>query len=331
MQLDMWAEERVAVHPCQSDSTPPLDVNRKIEDYQSCVKHYLGNKSISADSTSRFRVFPHIIEVKAISNNIPVRPNPACRRGKITGFSAASRSRMFRLLAKLRESGITAPMHITLTYHDEWMRPDADHARDLHTWLTAMRYHCPTAAYIWRLEAQRRGAPHYHVMWWPETDGQSVNTERVKILAKLAWHRIAEPDSNLHLRHGVKITEITDYRMACAYLSKYIAKETHEVESHLQGRRWGASANLPIEELDRGIMTRSQAALLARLIRRWFVARHGKQSTFFRHLSYAASYHIFMSANEIERLLDYVTLTCPHDYDRRGGPSVWRNSGEAIA
>lgn len=317
MQLDMWAEESFACRPCQSDRATPPDGSRNVANYDRIVKHYLGYNSISADSISRYRIYPHILEIKTITPLIPTRPNPARRRGEITGFSAASRTRMFRLLAKLRDTGITAPIHITLTYHDEWMRPGADHARDLHTWLTAMSYHCPSGAYIWRLEAQRRGAPHYHVMYWPETDGSTINTERVKILAKLAWHRIAEPDSKLHLKHGVKVTEITDYKMACAYLSKYIAKEAQDADDQLKGRRWGASRNLPIDEIERGTLTREQAALFARLIRRWFVSRHGQSSVFFGRLSYATSYHIFMAANQIERLLEYVMTVKPHHYTDR--------------
>src|SRR5690554_2824154 len=106
------------------------------------------------------------------------RPTVGGKRGAVTEFSAGSRRRLLRLIARLEKTRTT---FITLTYPAEF--PDPRTAKEhLRALFERIRRRVPEASGIWRLELQERGAPHFHLLmfnlpyisfetlrsWWQE-------------------------------------------------------------------------------------------------------------------------------------------------------------------
>lgn len=214
------------------------------------------------------------------------RPSPP--RSQITSFSARSRRRLVRTLAAVRwhQPGRQC-FFVTLTFHEV---PERWHADWLAFLACARR---ARASWIWRLEEQRRGAPHWHLILWTTRE----------TLAKLRddWHRIAGHGSYRHKRYGWHQTELTSYRKASSYLSKYVAKVTAESGALATRRRWGVSRCLPVAIDDARTLTRAEYARFARVARR--LVRSYNRSRRPRSLWYKQAAYLRLNPADMRRLL----------------------------
>lgn len=170
----------------------------------------------------------------------------------IEGWSAKSRSRMVRTLAELDygpllRMGLRLPM-TTLTYPGEWLTvaPDGPtvkrHLQAL--WRRFERAWGFPWVGIWKLEFQRRGAPHIH-LWGPEPVGlagsvaAAVKVRRRSSVGEglnyrawlsVTWAAIvAHPDPDERRRHQLAGTAVdfaegarlTDPRRLAVYFTKH--------------------------------------------------------------------------------------------------------------
>lgn len=135
------------------------------------------------------------------------------RRGRVVGFSKASRRRLLRKLSRLDD---TRPKFITLTYPSEY--PDAQTAkRHLRAFLQRVRRRVPEASAVWRLEFQDRGAPHFHLLCynWPYISFETV---------KSWWSEIIGVIDSQPL--FVRVEQVRSKRGTMYYASKYMSKPT---------------------------------------------------------------------------------------------------------
>lgn len=181
-------------------------------------------------------------------------------RGRIRGFSAKSRLRLLRFFARMRMTGVRATF-ITLTFKGYPTNEVAKLA--LHAFLQRIARSFPTASCVWRMEYQKRGSIHFHLLCFnlPYWDWK-------EILA--AWkacsrQRIARID----------VTLIKSRRGVQSYISKYIAKcdkksgkaffihppYLHGCRKWRKGRFWGYHNKkaLPLGEKFEGLLTDTKA------------------------------------------------------------------------
>jgi hypothetical protein len=219
-------------------------------------------------------------------------PEPLPSR-EITEWSRRSRSRMFRAFCELdygpllERPGI--PAMVTLTYPADWLTVAPD-GKTVKKHLKAFRkrweraWDLPLLA-LWKLEFQRRGAPHVH-LFTVVPDGRTVMGQQFREWLSLAWAAVvAHPDPEERRRHQLAGTG-TDYaaglrsrdprRIAC-YFSKhglYAAKAYQNVvpdewqePGKGPGRFWGYWG---LERCSNAVEVTPQAATMAaRVMRRW--------------------------------------------------------------
>lgn len=179
-------------------------------------------------------------------------------RGTVNGFSAKARRRLMYMMAKLRSD--TLPLFVTLTYPSEFERDYRQWKNDLDKFARRFHRKFPDGAFIWRLEPQRRGAPHYHLLVY----GVSMSGDNVRWFHE-AWYGSVASEDAKHYQWGVHVDAVRSSRGVRAYVGKYIAKrqaipdpaeaETEESGStpvdwvHV-GRWWGIryAHNLPEAE-----------------------------------------------------------------------------------
>lgn len=225
-------------------------------------------------------------------------PEDRPSRSEITGWSRRSRARMVRRLCELDYSPMLAdtsriPAMITLTYPGDWKtvapngKATKKHQRAFQErWKRAWGQRLVG---IWKLEFQRRGAPHLHIFAVPphgtSRDGRDFRTWLSETWADV----VAHPDPEERRRHvlagtGIDFAEglrARDPRRLAVYFAKhgtFAAKEyQHQVPEEWQqlgagpGRFWGYWGLEPATaavEIDPHMATDA-----ARVMRRWAAAQ----------------------------------------------------------
>lgn len=185
-------------------------------------------------------------------------------RGCVAGLSPAARRRLSLTIA---EANVDPALFVTLTYGEK--HPTVRGSKeDLRIWWQGVQRHLARrgirAAMVWRLELQKRGAPHYHLLIWH--DGRSQESLALSlpgsfgVTARSHWDRIRlrlsgsqrlRPGSRLDwllmlsatwytrceaftpgaqkvLLRCVDVRTVSDRRQVAGYVSKYVAKPDRE-------------------------------------------------------------------------------------------------------
>lgn len=163
-------------------------------------------------------------------------------RGKAT-FSKKSRLRLMRKLSMVKTKFV--PKFLTLTYPSEFPKDPEKWKRDKDAfWKRALRKF-PEIGWIWKIEPQKRAAPHFHMLVW------GVDLEEFMSFAPLAWYQVVGSNDPKHLLwHEGKlgngnqhcVQALKSFKGAKAYASKYLAKvvgEDAEMWDDGIGRWWG--------------------------------------------------------------------------------------------
>lgn len=165
------------------------------------------------------------------------------KRGKVGGFSRAARRRLLELLASLNRDALEwLPLFLTLTYPGEFSLDPAVWKRDLDVFLKRLRRAYPDAAVVWKLEPQKRGAPHYHLLVF--------GVEHIpRMWLRQAWYEVVGSGDPAHLAAGTRVERVKTWRGVMAYAAKYLGKvEAITDWPEYVGRWWGVSGRdfLPI-------------------------------------------------------------------------------------
>ena len=185
------------------------------------------------------------------------------RRGKAS-FSWASRRRLMRTLAKVRQDAL--PVFVTLTYPAVWPSEASEWKRHLRNFFARITRRWPGAAGVWKLEPQKRGAPHYHLLVW------GVSKSDLLSWVGKAWYQVVKSGDNRHLLAGTRVEAVRSQRGVMAYASKYLGKTIEAFEGWQDvGRFWGVFGreNMPWGVLLSVGFTYRQAVVAMRYMRRF--------------------------------------------------------------
>lgn len=132
-------------------------------------------------------------------------------RGVVSEFSPASRNRLLKFFARLDAHAWA--VFITLTYMQDFPSP-AVAKTHLRAFEARLMYFAPGCSWVWRMEFQKRGAPHFHfvVFGLPFLEKKRVQEWWAEI--------IGAPGE----RPFTRIEALKSRRKLTAYVSKYVAK-----------------------------------------------------------------------------------------------------------
>ena len=192
------------------------------------------------------------------------------KRNIVLGFSRGARRRILQKMAMLIRSVL--PLFVTLTYPSEYSTDYTQWKKHLDTWCKRLHRRYPAAGLIWRLEAQKRGAPHYHLLIF----GLELTPDVRQWIAQ-SWFEVVKSGDPKHLVYGVDCQPVRSARGVRSYVGKYIAKVQAPIEGcgvdwSKVGRWWGVryTENLPWSEVFGGDgLTYREAAVLMRYLRRY--------------------------------------------------------------
>ena len=189
------------------------------------------------------KVWPNMIKVSdggGSPNHEPVK------RGAVQGFSAAARKRMFEMLNKLEFERIT---FVTLTYPKEWSPDGHEYKKHLRRFRARMERKYPKIRVLWRLEFQKRGAPHFHLLLF---DAPFL----CRFCLSYDWYKSVSSGDRKHLKYGTNVRGVAsqgENGKIISYVAKYAAKPLQEgaiTDGSWTGRyygRWNIETPTPIE------------------------------------------------------------------------------------
>lgn len=201
-------------------------------------------------------------------------------RGDVCGFSRASRRRLMQKLAMIEQEATA--FFVTLTYPGEYSLDSTQWKVHFDKWAKRLHRRFPLAGFIWRLEPQRRGAPHFHCMVY----GIDVSKSELAMWASRSWYECVDSGDERHLRRGVDVRACHNSKGLRGYAGKYLAKVqtppnqtdvdgvivAQAVDWTSVGRWWGVrySKNLPFSKvLGSKTLGYYEAARLMKFLRRY--------------------------------------------------------------
>lgn len=158
-------------------------------------------------------------------------------RGKVCGFSRASRKRLLDRLNTVPVDLLSSALFVTLTFPNEY--PEiADSKRMLRAFIKRLRRRWPQCSGVWRMERVPRMsgshvgelAPHYHILLF------NVPWLSTEWLAR-SWYQCVGSGDERHLRAGTSVQRVRSRRGAVTYAAKYMCKEEIDSEEWT-GRLW---------------------------------------------------------------------------------------------
>lgn len=155
------------------------------------------------------------------------------KRGRIKKFSFGSIKRLRFLLRNVAD---TMEYEAGLTYPNEFPNDGLLVKEHFHKLRQRLNYY--GYKFIWVLEFQRRGAPHFHMLLNKEITHEE--------LAKM-WFKIVGSGDLKHLKRGVHVAPIRSKEGMAKYFATYLSKqEQKHVPLAYQnvGRFWGSSQDL---------------------------------------------------------------------------------------
>jgi len=232
--------------------------------FENCIEVKSGFRKAPKLADNRLLKFDPVALQRSIQNETV---DPPVRRERISEFSPRARSRLIRKVNKasfIRDGGYFA----TLTYPREYSLDWQVWKKHLNHFLVLLRQlaarHGWDFRYLWKLEFQRRGAPHFHLMLF------GIPREfYFELLAwvSLHWYQVVGSGDDRHLRAGTNVRRMTTAAHVAAYVGKYLSKSGDNIPGYT-GRFWGTSRSwdMPAVVL---YLTDRQVVKLRRLLRRY--------------------------------------------------------------
>lgn len=223
-------------------------------------------------------------------------------RGNVTGFSRASRKRMFEFMASIRHTG--SMLFLTMTYDDvSLQREDFDMKAEFEAFRRRFERTFPTWQGLWRTEMQTRKSgelsgidvPHYHIIIFTEVryeDEQiQVISDSFRSWGAIAWQEITSSFDPYHLDYGFHCTPVRSRKHAYHYIGKYIGKA--DDDEHSIGRRWGRIGKFDTSISEKIHLDDNEIIALKRLIKRWLRNKNRRFSNRFGRSNAGKGFSVF--------------------------------------
>ena len=166
-------------------------------------------------------------------------------RGDVVKFSDKS---LRRLAFVASNTSVDFDVMVTLTYPGEFPTDGKRVKANLNAWLTWLRGEFDGVSYLWFLEFQKRGAPHFHVLI---ANGFKVSGD-IKRDVSERWYRIVGSGDERHLVAGTRVEKVREKDGARRYAVKYAQKAEQKTvpdEYRSVGRFWGHSRDVKPEAI----------------------------------------------------------------------------------
>lgn len=198
--------------------------------------------------TANFAIKFYANQIHAINlmqNNLSPEP-PERDENDIKEFSKHSRRRLFSLITSLDYPEYGKPIFISATWHEDFPNSKHDLKTHLDKFHKRLRRNLPPFHIIWKLEYQKRGAPHFHFILFPLDNSKSFQDNLIYKNIFTQWMELKECNCKDCKLYSIKSKPINEFSHCMVYISKELGKVTQNEQHHNLGRIWGSSRDMKI-------------------------------------------------------------------------------------
>jgi hypothetical protein len=178
-----------------------------------------------------------------IDREAPGKPKPERQpRGEITMFSQEARKRLAFIASNTEIDFYTM---ITLTYPGTFTTDGVRVKADLYKMLKWQQRRYGAHSYLWFIEFQARGAPHFHIL--VNRVFGPIEIDNIRHLTSKKWYEIVGSGDVRHLRAGVRIERLRSPEGGRRYAVKYAMKAKQKAvpkQYRSVGRFFGYSSDV---------------------------------------------------------------------------------------
>ncbi len=225
------------------------------------------------------------------------------KRGTVKHFSTRSRRRLLNQILKLENRD--GYYFVTLTYPKEYSLEFTEWKTQLRKLYCTLQYHYPRMGFLWKLEYQKRGAPHFHLLMF---EPSRPDRREIWSLIRDCWYRIVGVKSKSFRHHSVSVKAIRNIKTSGFYLAMYQCKDSQERLDIPSGRTWGiyGRKQMPTTAFGCEQLDEHQYKLLKRTVRKW-VQKQKYSKSYAKYLtSRIGSFQIFIPIQEQVRLMAWI-------------------------
>jgi len=188
-------------------------------------------------------IYPNLLQFFEILNfKSKFKPG---KKNQIKEFSSKARRNFIFFVNSIKVDEFFNKYFITLTYHNDYPTDLRLLKLDLKKFLIYSRREFPQFEYIWKLEIQKRNAPHYHLAFFftfqLSPNQQNYFTQKINNI----WNEITSCKCNHCKLYKSKVYSINNQYVFYSYMTKEITKNK-QTEIIKLGRFWGHSKNLKV-------------------------------------------------------------------------------------
>ena len=144
------------------------------------------------------------------------------------------------------------PSMITLTYPSEFPCSGVEVKRHLNHFLLCLKRHLGKVLYLWFLEFQKRGAPHFHILLSVGLPEDRWDRGLEYAWLSNTWYRVVGSGDEKHLQAGTRWEDLREVEGGRHYVVKYASKTYQkQVPGGFRdvGRFWAHSLALTVTPL----------------------------------------------------------------------------------
>ena len=284
-----------------------INIYKDVETNRNQYKHLKTNNFKLSDVKYTLSIADNASLVSLKVENLPSLFPVSSPRGVIQAFSKKSRLRMMRFINSIDIEKMTAGFFVTLTYPKEFAKNPLVWKEHLRIFKERLNREFPAVSGLWRLEPQRRGAPHFHLILW---GCSSLFTTAGKKWLSRVWYEVVNSGDIKHLRAGTQIKRLVSSKQLFYYVSKYMAKTqkgyTTAQFKYPVGRYWGVwyRKRLAIS-FTKKVLTLSQFYQGRRILWRWL---RSKGKNVYHSTSRYKGFSVFLFSDVGLKLFDYMQV-----------------------
>lgn len=170
-------------------------------------------------------------------------------------------------MAKVNRQAASRALFVTLTYPLSVSVTFYSCKRHLDSFAKRLARKFVRCAVIWRLELQKNGQPHFHLIVMGQ---RFIPHEWVA----RAWYEVVGTGNKDHLHAGTEVRRVESFNQAFSYAAKYAAKLSEGEADDTEGRVWGVYGRrwLPVRVIQWELDGKGEARL-TRAIRNLVASR----------------------------------------------------------